>query len=57
MHHSSAPRTVVITGASDGIGAAAARELVRRGHDVVVVGRSPAKTAAVAEALGVPHFA
>ncbi|WP_290799361.1 SDR family NAD(P)-dependent oxidoreductase [Asticcacaulis sp.] len=35
---------VVITGASDGIGAAAARQLVDRGHQVVVVGRSQAKT-------------
>jgi NAD(P)-dependent dehydrogenase (short-subunit alcohol dehydrogenase family) len=49
-------RTVVITGASDGIGAAAARELTGRGHDVVVVGRSDEKTAAVAGPLGVPHF-
>lgn len=49
-------RTVVITGASDGIGAAAARELTRRGHDVVVVGRSEEKTAAVAGPLGVRHF-
>lgn len=43
---------VVITGASDGIGAAAARALVRRGDQVVVVGRSPEKTAAVARELG-----
>ncbi|MFF0990469.1 SDR family NAD(P)-dependent oxidoreductase [Kocuria nitroreducens] len=49
-------RTVVITGASDGIGAAAARELTARGHDVVVVGRSGEKTAAVAGPLGVRHF-
>ncbi|GAA1757440.1 SDR family NAD(P)-dependent oxidoreductase [Kocuria aegyptia] len=49
-------RTVVITGASDGIGAAAARELAGRGLDVVVVGRSAEKTAAVAGPLGVPHF-
>lgn len=46
--------TIIITGASDGIGAAAARQLRARGHDVVVVGRSPAKTQAVARALGVP---
>lgn len=48
-------RTIVITGASDGVGAAAARLLVEAGEKVVVVGRSPQKTAAVAEALGVPH--
>jgi short-subunit dehydrogenase len=37
-------RTIVITGASDGIGAAAARQLTGRGDDVVLVGRSPDKT-------------
>jgi NAD(P)-dependent dehydrogenase (short-subunit alcohol dehydrogenase family) len=46
------PKTVVITGASDGIGAAAARRLHAEGHRVVVVGRSPEKTAAVAEEIG-----
>ncbi|GIG68430.1 NAD(P)-dependent dehydrogenase (short-subunit alcohol dehydrogenase family) [Phytomonospora endophytica] len=45
-------KTIVITGASDGIGAAAARRLHRDGHRVVVVGRSPEKTAAVATELG-----
>jgi NAD(P)-dependent dehydrogenase (short-subunit alcohol dehydrogenase family) len=48
-------RTVVITGASDGVGAAAVPGLIARGAQVVVVGRSPAKTAAVAQANGVPH--
>ena len=47
-------KTIVITGASDGIGAAAARALSRAGHTVVVVGRSPAKTEAVAGELGAP---
>ncbi|MFG1928644.1 SDR family NAD(P)-dependent oxidoreductase [Cryptosporangium sp. NPDC048952] len=46
-------KTIVITGASDGIGAAAARRLHRDGHTVVVVGRSPEKTHAVAAELGV----
>lgn len=46
-------KVIVITGASDGIGAAAARRLHAHGHRVVVVGRSPAKTAAVADELGV----
>lgn len=48
-------RTIVITGASDGIGAAAARRLHADGHRVVVVGRSPEKTRAVAAELGVEH--
>jgi NAD(P)-dependent dehydrogenase (short-subunit alcohol dehydrogenase family) len=45
-------RTIVITGGSDGIGAAAARELTREGNQIVVVGRSPQKTQAVAEEIG-----
>ncbi|WP_448613790.1 SDR family NAD(P)-dependent oxidoreductase [Modestobacter sp. URMC 112] len=45
------PPVVVVTGASDGIGAAAARRLHRDGASVVVVGRSPEKTAAVAAEL------
>ncbi|MET8335666.1 SDR family NAD(P)-dependent oxidoreductase [Streptosporangium canum] len=39
----------VITGASAGIGAAAAVELARRGQQVVLVGRDPAKTARTAD--------
>jgi len=38
----------VITGASSGIGRAAARMLHSLGHDIVVVGRDPQRTAAVA---------
>lgn len=49
-------RTIVITGASDGIGAAAARELARSGDRVVVVGRSAEKTRAVAAELGAEAF-
>ncbi len=49
-------RTVVITGASDGIGAAAARALSERGDRVVVVGRSAEKTRAVAESIGADHL-
>ncbi|QEW02895.1 SDR family NAD(P)-dependent oxidoreductase [Microbacterium lushaniae] len=48
------PRTVVITGASDGIGAASARQLREAGEQVVVVGRDPDKTRAVAEAIDAP---
>ncbi|MFI6423815.1 SDR family NAD(P)-dependent oxidoreductase [Promicromonospora sp. NPDC050880] len=51
-----AARTIVITGASDGIGAAAARALTEAGHRVAVVGRSPDKTGRVARALGADHF-
>ncbi|MET3935578.1 NAD(P)-dependent dehydrogenase (short-subunit alcohol dehydrogenase family) [Arthrobacter sp. OAP107] len=49
-------RTIVITGASDGIGAAAARNLARAGERIVVVGRSPDKTAAVGAELGADYF-
>jgi NAD(P)-dependent dehydrogenase (short-subunit alcohol dehydrogenase family) len=49
-------RTIVITGASDGIGVAAARNLAEAGEKVVVVGRSPEKTAAVGAELGADHF-
>ncbi|HEY0117660.1 MAG TPA: SDR family NAD(P)-dependent oxidoreductase [Cellulomonas sp.] len=45
-------KTIVITGASDGIGAAAARRLVADGQEVVVVGRDAVKTNAVADAIG-----
>jgi len=47
-------KAVVITGASAGVGAAAARRLAGLGADVVVVGRSPEKTAAVAREIGCP---
>lgn len=49
-------RTIVITGASDGVGAAAARRLAAAGNCVVVVGRSASKTGAVADELGADHL-
>src|SRR5690606_11992393 len=49
-------RTVIITGASDGIGAAGARALSARGDRVVVVGRSPQKTRASARSIGADFF-
>jgi NAD(P)-dependent dehydrogenase (short-subunit alcohol dehydrogenase family) len=49
-------KTIAITGASDGIGAAGARQLHKDGHRVVIVGRSPAKTQAIARELGTDHF-
>ncbi len=45
-------RTIVITGASSGIGAAAARRLAADGARVVVVGRDARRTDEVADALG-----
>jgi NAD(P)-dependent dehydrogenase (short-subunit alcohol dehydrogenase family) len=49
-------KTIVITGASSGIGAAAARQLQSNGHTVAVVGRSPQKTEAVARGIGADFF-
>jgi NAD(P)-dependent dehydrogenase (short-subunit alcohol dehydrogenase family) len=46
--------TIIITGASDGIGAASARQLKAKGHHVVIVGRSRAKAEAFARELGAP---
>ena len=48
-------RTVVITGASDGIGAAAARQLASPDIRLILVGRSPEKTRNIADALGAEH--
>lgn len=49
-------KTIVITGASSGLGALAARELAKDGWDVAVVGRNPERTAAVAKAIGGTPF-
>ena len=40
--------TIIITGASSGIGAVAARRLAEQGHEIGVVGRNPQRTRAVA---------
>jgi NAD(P)-dependent dehydrogenase (short-subunit alcohol dehydrogenase family) len=49
-------KVAIITGASDGIGAQAARQLSRAGWLVVIVGRSPQKTMAVARELNAPYY-
>lgn len=48
-------KTIVITGASDGIGAEAARRLSAAGHRVIIVGRSKAKTEKIAAELNAPY--
>jgi NAD(P)-dependent dehydrogenase (short-subunit alcohol dehydrogenase family) len=49
-------RTVVITGASSGIGVVAAEQLAAGGDEVAVVGRNPERTRAVAERIGATPF-
>lgn len=48
-----AGKTIVITGATSGIGATAARALIAQGATVVPVGRSAQRAAALSEQLGV----
>ncbi len=49
-------RTVVITGASSGIGRHAAETLSALGAEVAIVGRNPERTRAVADQLGAEAF-
>jgi NAD(P)-dependent dehydrogenase (short-subunit alcohol dehydrogenase family) len=49
-------KVVVITGASDGIGAIAAQKLHDMGAGVVVVGRSAEKTKRVADGIGAKYY-
>lgn len=49
-------KTIVLTGASDGIGAAAARQLAASPHRLILVGRSVEKTRAVAAETGAAWF-
>ncbi|HET6165459.1 MAG TPA: SDR family NAD(P)-dependent oxidoreductase [Marmoricola sp.] len=44
-------KTIVITGASDGIGLESASQLAAQGHHVVIVGRSPDKVAAAVKRI------
>lgn len=47
-------RTILITGATSGIGARTARLLLARGHRVAVTGRSPGKVEAFVDAVDAP---
>lgn len=49
-------KTMIMTGASSGIGAAAARALAERGATVAVVGRNSQRTNDVARAIGADAF-
>ncbi len=49
-------KTILITGATDGIGLETARKLVAAGHTVLLHGRNPAKLDKVAADLGVPEI-
>lgn len=48
--------TIIITGASSGIGAIAARRLAEQGHEIAVVGRNPERTRVLASEIGARHF-
>ncbi|MBA1434723.1 SDR family NAD(P)-dependent oxidoreductase [Bombilactobacillus bombi] len=49
-------KTVIVTGASDGIGKAIATQMKEKGYQVVIIGRSPKKTMAVGKELNVPYY-
>lgn len=49
-------KTALITGASDGIGEQAARQLAKEGWQVAVIGRNPDKTRKVAQDLGALQY-
>jgi meso-butanediol dehydrogenase / (S,S)-butanediol dehydrogenase / diacetyl reductase len=50
-------KTIVITGAGDGLGRALARRFAADGETVILLGRTLAKVQAVADELGAPHVA
>lgn len=45
-------KTVLITGASSGVGAAAARQFARKGYQVILVARNDTRLASIAEEIG-----
>jgi NAD(P)-dependent dehydrogenase (short-subunit alcohol dehydrogenase family) len=49
-------KTILITGASDGIGAEAAIQLARNGHRLLITGRSKQKIEAIAREIGAKAF-
>ncbi|MFF1877773.1 SDR family NAD(P)-dependent oxidoreductase [Leifsonia sp. NPDC058230] len=49
-------RTIILTGASSGIGVVAAEQLAAQGNELAVVGRNPERTRAVAERIGATPF-
>lgn len=50
-------KTIVITGAGDGLGRALARRFANDGETVILLGRTMAKVQAVADEIGAPHMA
>ena len=48
-------KTIVITGASDGIGAYSAKQLKSLGHNVIIVGRNKQKTVNLASEINCPY--
>ncbi|OYU02381.1 MAG: hypothetical protein CFE36_05445 [Sphingomonadaceae bacterium PASS1] len=50
-------KTIVITGAGDGLGRALARRFAKDGETVILLGRTLSKVQAVAEEIGAPHLA
>jgi NAD(P)-dependent dehydrogenase (short-subunit alcohol dehydrogenase family) len=49
--HETRQKTIVVTGASDGIGLECASQLAEQGHHVVLVGRNPGKVTAAEERI------
>lgn len=50
-------KTIIITGAGDGLGRALARRFAKDKETVILLGRTMSKVQAVADEIGAPHFA